>query len=456
VEEKPEAVGKEEALAELADAVAASGLIERGTEIVVLISGGADSACAAAALAHVLGPEEVHALHVNYGLREAAAADEHVCRSLCAKLRIDLHVERPQLGKGNLQAAARDARYAAAERLRDRAGAAAIATGHTRTDQVETVLYRLAVSPGSRALLGLGPRNGRVVRPLLGLEREQTRALAAAAGLPFADDESNDDPTFARNRIRHEVLPVFRELSPAAERNVAETRGELAEEAALLDRVVLEELDAMGAGAAAVSVRASELAQREPGLQRLCLRALAERAAGRPVALGRARAAEVMRVASRSEGGEIDLGSGLRAVCEAGTVEFVTSSEVEAAPAPVALKVPGRARLGSWEVRAELHPAPVDPAGPDLATLDAGALSGEIEVRTWREGDRMRPLGMEGTKTLGDLFADGGVPRSERHQVPVVTVGGEVAWVAGVAVSQRFRLEAGTEEVAVFSARLAK
>jgi tRNA(Ile)-lysidine synthase len=454
VEGKPEHLGKEEALAELVDAVGASGLVERGTEIVVLISGGADSACAAAALARLIGPEEVHALHVNYGLREAAGADEQVCRSLCAKLRIDLHVERPELGDGNLQAAARDARYAAAERLRARTGAAAIATGHTRTDQAETVVYRLAVSPGSRALLGLGPRNGRVVRPLLRLERGRTRALAAAAGLPFADDESNEDPAFARNRIRGEVLPVLRDLSPAAERNIAETRSELAEEAVLLERVVLEELEEMGAGAAALAVRASELAEREPGLQRLCLRSLAERAAGRPVALGRGRAAEVMRVATRPEGGEIDLGSGLRAVCESGTVEFLTSSEVEAAPAPVALKVPGRARLGSWEVRAELHPAPVDPAGPGLATLDAAALGGEIEVRTWREGDRMRPLGMEGTKTLGDLFAEGGVPRSERHNVPVVTVGGEVAWVAGVAVSERFRLEAGTEEVAVFSARL--
>ena len=447
---------RDSARAELAAAVEASGLVTRGTSAVVLISGGADSACAAAGVASFLGPGAVHALHVNYGLRVGAAADERACRDLCGDLRLDLHVERPQLREGNLQAAAREARYAAAERLRARTGADVVVTGHTRTDQAETVLYRLAVSPGARGLLGLSERSGRVVRPLLSLERGDTRRLAAAARLRFNDDESNDDTAFARNRIRLGVLPVLRDLSPAAERNITETRAELAQDARLLERVVLEELEAMGAGAASVAVSAEELARREPGLQRLALRALAERAAGRPVALGRARAAEVMRLARSSEGGEIELGSGLRAVCEAGTVGFVTSREVEAAPAPVALRVPGLARLGPWEVRAELHPAPVDPAGPELATLDAAALSGPVEVRTWREGDRMQPLGMEGTKTLGDLFAQGGVPRSERHRVPVVTVGGEVAWVPGVAVGERFRLGAASEEVAVFTARRAE
>ncbi len=107
---------------------------------------------------------------------------------------IDLHVERvsrEQLGPGNLQAAARAARYLAAERLRTRFGVSWIATGHTRSDVAETVVYRLAKSPGSRALLGMSPRSGRVIRPLLALSREDTRSLATAAGLPFADDETN-------------------------------------------------------------------------------------------------------------------------------------------------------------------------------------------------------------------------------------------------------------------------
>jgi tRNA(Ile)-lysidine synthase len=446
-------VDKHEALAELAAAVAASGLIEPGTESVVMVSGGADSACAAAGLATLLGPERVHASHVNYGLREGAGEGEAAARRLCAALRIDLHVERPrQLAAGNVQAAARSYRYEAAERLRTRTSAAAIATGHTRTDIAETLLYRLATSPGSRALLGLPARNGRVVRPMLGLEREQIRELAAAASLPFADDETNDERRYARNRIRSEVLPVLREIGPAAERNIAETRAELAEEASLLDRIVLEELADAGSDAGSVAVAADRVADLEPGLRRLALRALAERACGRSVALGRGRAAEILRLAARPEGGAVELGGGVVALCESGHIRFIAGA-IDAAPTPVALRLPGRARVGTWEVRAELHPAPVEPAGPDLATLDAATLDGALEVRTWRDGDRIRPLGMRGTKTLQDLFTDCHVPRSMRGTLPIVTVDGEVAWVAGVAVSDDFRLEPSADEVAVLSAK---
>jgi tRNA(Ile)-lysidine synthase len=447
-------VGKGEALQALRDAVQTSGVVEPGSSAVVLTSGGPDSACAAAGLAELLGAEQVHALHVNYGLRETADRDERTCRELCARLRIDLHIERPTIAGGNLQAAAREARYAAAHRLLERTHSSLIATGHTRTDLAETVLYRLSVSPGSRALLGMAPQIGRLVRPLLGLERSRTRELATEAGLPFADDETNLDPAFARNRIRAGVLPVLAELSPAAQRNIAETRAELAEEAALLDRLVLEELDAAGCGAGAVAIGAKALLGWEPGLRRLALRALAERAAGRSVALGRDRAAEITRLAGAAEGGEIELGGGLSAICEAGAVRFETASELEAAPEPVALRVPGTAQVGRWEIRAELHPGPVEPAGPELATLDAGALAGAIEVRTWRAGDRIRPLGMDGHKSLQDLFTDRGVPRSTRRDLPVVTVDGAVAWVAGVAISEDFRLDPEAEAVAVLSARV--
>src|SRR4051812_1474179 len=97
--------GKEEALDRLVEVVRGSRLASRLSSGVVLISGGADSACAAAGLARALGPERVHALHVNYRLRESAARDELLCRDLCSKLRIDLHIERPGKLEGNLQAA---------------------------------------------------------------------------------------------------------------------------------------------------------------------------------------------------------------------------------------------------------------------------------------------------------------------------------------------------------------
>ena len=110
------------------------------------------------------------------------------------------------------------------------------------------MLYRLAASPGRRALLGLPARRGPLIRPLLGFDRAQVRALAEATELPFADDPTNDDPRFARNRIRNEVMPVLRELNPAIERNIAETQSELGEEAAIINDLVASILEQAGIG----------------------------------------------------------------------------------------------------------------------------------------------------------------------------------------------------------------
>jgi tRNA(Ile)-lysidine synthase len=120
------------------------------------------------------------------------------------------------------------------------------------------------------------------------------------------------------------------------------------------------------------------------------------------------------------EHGALDLGGGRRAIARYGELT------IEHPPEPVALDVPGWVAWGSGEVRAELGE-------------DGLALEGPVQVRTWRPGDRMRPAGLDGSKSLQDLFTDRKVPREQRGRVPVVVSGGEIAWVAGVAASERFR-----------------
>jgi len=439
----------ENALSDLARAVRESRLIAEGSRGVALVSGGADSAATAAALVEVLGPEAVTALHLNYGLRPGSGQDEEAARELASNLRIELVVERPELGEGNVQAEARDARYRAAEQLRQARGAEWIATGHTRTDLAETVLYRLASSPGRRALLGLRPRRGAVVRPLLSLSRDRVRRLAMEAGLPFRDDPTNVESLYARNRIRNEVLPVLREIGPEAEATIAETQAELAEEDEALELAAADALAESGAGAAGAISR-DALAQLHPAIRRLALRRLAERAAGESVPLGRARAEEIWRLVNDPEGGIVELGGGIDAQIEGGHVRFTTGPAAE--PAAATLPVPGTCRFGAWEVRAELSSGVPAAEGPDLAVLDPEALAGPLVVRSWREGDRMRPLGLGGSKSLQDLFTDRKVPRSLRHALPVVTSDSRIVWIAGVAVSEEFAAKAGASTSAVLSA----
>jgi len=310
---------------ELLERVRAGGLLDDPGPLLILLSGGRDSVCALDLAVRARGPAEVRALHVNYGLREEAGADERHCAELCASLGVELEVERPRRpeGAGNLQAWAREQRYEAAGRIAA-PRAARIVTGHTADDQVETILYRLASSPSRRALLGMQPADGRLVRPLLGTTRAETTAYCEARGLAWREDASNADPGFARSRIRHELLPEFERVHPAARENLLRTAAILRDEAAVLDELVAAELRGGGEvepGTIAFA-RYRELA---PALRRLVLQRLADEAAGRPLA-GAARFAQ--QVAGLRRGGaRLDLGGGVRAVVERGVLRAERSRE---------------------------------------------------------------------------------------------------------------------------------
>jgi tRNA(Ile)-lysidine synthase len=467
--------------------VRAGGLLERGRPVVVLLSGGRDSVCLLDLAVRLAGVHAVSALHVDYGLRDSAAGDAAACAALCERLAVPLTVRRPaRPPRGNLQAWARDVRYAEAERLAARRGAH-VAAGHTASDQVETVLYRLAASPGRRAMLGMPAREGRLVRPLLEVGREETAAYCAERGLAWREDPTNASPSFARNRARHDLLPALRSLHPAAEANVLRTLAVLRDEAAVLDALVdgalrhaegvdfgahigpnptsspgaaevagaaggAEVAGAAGAGEVAGAAGAAEvagavdsarLAGLPPALARLCLQRLADRAApGRAPAVG-PRAQEILALGARGGSAALDLGGGLRAVCEYGRLRFEPAAAAPpAAPSRARLPVPGRAAFAGGELTSEV--------GADLpvadGTLDLGALAAPLEVRPWRAGDRMRPLGAPGSRSLQDLFTDRRVPRARRARVPVVLSGDEIAWVPGVATGEAFRVTERTRE----------
>ncbi|MGN6253782.1 MAG: tRNA lysidine(34) synthetase TilS [Solirubrobacterales bacterium] len=303
---------------ELLARVEAEGLIAPPASLVAMLSGGRDSVCMLDLAVRARGAEEVTALHVNYGLREEAAADERHCAELCKRLGVALEVERLQRpeGPGNLQAWAREARYAAAARLAEATGAL-IVTGHTADDQVETILYRLASSPSRRALLGMRPRDGRLVRPLLGTARAETTAYCEEGGLAWRDDASNERPDYARNRIRQGLIPELSRVHPAARENVLRTAALLREEAGLLDSLVDAEL-AGGGGAAPGTISHRRFAELHPALRRLVLQRLADEAAGRPVA-GAARFAEQVALLRHTRA-RLDLGGGVCAVTERGVL----------------------------------------------------------------------------------------------------------------------------------------
>jgi tRNA(Ile)-lysidine synthase len=423
---------------EMVARVRAEGLLAPGRGVVVLLSGGRDSTCLLDLAVAVAGAEAVCALHVNYGLRPAADEDQRHCEALCRQFGVGLTVRRPgPRARGNMQAWAREVRYREAGEVALKRGAD-VAAGHTATDQVETILYRLASSPSRRALLGMRPREGSLIRPLLRFTREETAAYCRARGLGWREDESNVSGAYARNRIRSGLLPALLEVHPGALRNVPAVAEVLRDEAEVLDALVDEVLGGER------SVTLERLRSLPDALARLVVQRLADQAAGRFAPGVARRAAQVAALSDRGTA-MLDVGHGLRAVAEYGRLRFERLERLDgpgvAVPEPVALGIPGVASFGGLEVRCEVGAPAFEPG-----VLDRAALGTELLVRSWRPGDRIAPLGLGGTKSLQDLFTGRRVPRRERHSVPVVESGGEIVWVAGLATSERFKVTGSTSE----------
>jgi len=273
---------------------------------VVACSGGADSVALLALAADAgLAP---FAVHVDHGLRDGSRAEAEHVRRLTSRLGSRFQAARVSVAPGpNLEARARDARYAALERARVDVGAGVVLVGHTADDQAETVLLNVLRGAAASGLAGMSARHGTIVRPLLDVRRADTRALCDALGLPVIDDPMNEDRAFRRVAIRHDVLPY---LSALAERDLVPV---LARQADIL-RTDSEFLDDLAARAwpGSEGPRAASLVALPTPLARRAVRqwlgapppTMAEVGRVLAVAAGRARATELAgaRAVRRSAG----------------------------------------------------------------------------------------------------------------------------------------------------------
>ncbi|MFT4035794.1 MAG: tRNA lysidine(34) synthetase TilS [Patulibacter sp.] len=340
--------------------VVAGGLLDRspatdgkaGRPLLLLCSPGRDSMCLLDLAVRRLGADGVRVLHVDHRLRpesgDEAAQVLGVARALGVRAVVRT-AERAAGGAwggrpaasgesgGNLHAWARELRHTLAVQEATRVKARAVASAHTRTDLVETALFRLATQPGRRALLAMRPRlpdaiapGVALVRPLLELSRDDTLAWCRARGLHWVDDPSNADRHYARARLRHSVTPILRGLNPRYEEAVARTLRELDEERDALAALVA---DALPCGADAVPI--DVLAALPQPVARLVVRELCERAIGSPVARATVRTAELLERATRSrEPFALDIGDGARLMVRGGVLRC-ERSDGPAAPQAV-------------------------------------------------------------------------------------------------------------------------
>jgi tRNA(Ile)-lysidine synthase len=424
-----------------------------GDRILIALSGGADSVALTHALYRLrdrLG-YSLMAAHLNHRLRgDESDRDEHFVRDLCKRLRIELVVEWAEelANSSNLEERARDLRYAFLNRTADRVGAHHVAVAHHADDQVETVVLRLLRGSG---VAGLGVMDtvgpGRIVRPLLTLRREEIVAYLDAIGATYVTDSSNLSPTILRNRVRHELIPMLeRDYAPRLSRRLTGLAGEMrtlddyisGEGRRELHRRLLtpDRLDLAG------------FAELHPALSSAMIREWLRERRGD---LRRVYRAEIDRVTRFCTGGApgsiVQLARGWRLRCEYGSAVLEPTPAISAPPFALELARDGvtEADAAGFTFEARLlRPCAADFRGdvktaghPHLEALfDADQIEDRLIVRGFRHGDRIRPLGMTGTRKVHDVLVDRKVPRGRRATWPIVEAGSEILWIPGMVRSR--------------------
>ncbi|MBQ2770788.1 MAG: tRNA lysidine(34) synthetase TilS [Clostridia bacterium] len=421
------------------------------TSLLVGLSGGPDSV---ALLLWLKDQEEqgrigrLTACHVHHGIRGAAAdGDGEFCKALCKDKGIPLQIlyrDVPALAKKegcSLETAGRTARYEALEEARKAAGADLIAVAHHRGDQAETVLMHLLRGSGLRGLMGMTHRNGRIIRPLLEVSRQEIMDYLNTLGESYRTDETNLLPVYRRSRIRLQVMPLLEEISPGAEAAIAglarrlwpdgrelDRQGRLALEAARRDGGLWGE--ALLNQPEALRIRALMDFLQESGVQERPERDLSK----------------VDALLGGHNGAQVQL-HGKHLACMDGGILRILSQQEEEAPEESWPLVPGeilRTPYGSFESRF-VYKA-MFPAKGNEAYLDWDALPKDLVIRTRREGDRFYPLGAPGDKSLSDYYTDRKASSRIRN-LPLLAGGNRIYWATGCTVTEVAKVTPSSKQI---------
>lgn len=421
-------------------------LVRDREPVLLAVSGGIDSM----AMANLFLSEGIrHAIaHCNFRLRGAEAdADEDLVRSYALSKNIPFHTVGFDTQKYayewgiSIQMAARELRYSWFRKLMTENGYAATAVAHNLDDQVETILLNLARGTGLTGLSGMRIDSGDIIRPLLFASRKQIVDFSRYACIPFREDKSNSDTKYSRNKLRHKVIPVFREINPSFDATISKNAGRFAQ----LDLLLTEYVD---------TVR-KNISRRKDANTIFDIEKLASLAGNRsllfelfsPFGTGSDQISDLVSVINGRTGSYIETGHSriirnrnellVTPLEEDGMSVYTVSNADEFSSVPFL-------ELSALTASASDFMIPRDKS---FACLDAGLMKYPVVIRRWKEGDSFVPFGMKRRKKLSDFFTDRKYSIDEKTKAWIAESDGKIFWIVGERIDDRFRVTEKTKSI---------
>jgi tRNA(Ile)-lysidine synthase len=427
-------------------------LFTRQTKIIAAVSGGMDSVLMAHLL-HAAGHDFVIA-HCNFQLRgDEAQRDQSFCQQLAADFSAPFHTINfdtkgyAATHKISIQMAARDMRYAWFEELRLQLGFDVIALAHHQNDTIETILLNLTRGTGIAGLHGIRPKVGNLVRPLLFLSREEVVAIVKAEKIGYVEDSSNALVKYARNKIRHEVVPKLKELNPNLENTFQEHLQHFAELEELLE-MQLEDLRSrlFIKHQQEIHMPIAELQKLKP--QQLLIFGLLK-----PFGFNVTSVNDLIDSLDKHAGRKFEA-LNWNLILDRDKV-IISPVKAEENRSVTINEHDEQIRFGYNQFSISNTIAPYEIVNnPSIAAVDDALLSYPLSIRSWQQGDYFYPLGMKTRKKLSDFFIGQKVPLHRKDQVPVLVNGnGDIIWIAGFRVDNRYKITPGTKKISIFELR---
>lgn len=439
-----------------------------GDAVIVALSGGADSVCLLTVLKQLATPEFLlRAVHVHHGIRGAEAdRDEAFAQKLCESLSVPLcvaycHVPAYAAEHGlSEEEAGRILRYQVLEKEAGKweqelpAGSRVkIALAHHRDDNAETILHHLLRGSGLTGLAGIRPVQGRRIRPLLCVGREEIRAYLEAGHISWCEDSTNQSPDYTRNRIRSQVLPLLKTaVNEQAEEHILQA-GQIIGQADAYLRQQAEEIwqeAVCGREEDLAAIPLTAFARQPEILKTYLIRHMLDQLHPGWKDIGSRHFTAIAELAGKPVGSRLDLPGGLMARTGYETLEIVRKTERK-----VSVKTESGAdgEIHGRQTVPELHMTVFSrqkdqeiPKNQYTKWFDYDKIKGTLSVRTRRTGDYLiLPSG--GSKTIARYMIDEKIPKEKREQILLLAEGSHVLWVVGFRISEYYKIEEHTENI---------